>query len=255
MKSKSLIAIIISALLIVSSLTLFAGCGKSPEAEPQSDAETASQTAAAQEQGNLFTKGVWVGNIDGNADTYFLFNDEKSGRTERADGSGGVSFTCEQSGVDVIFHFGSADDVTKAKFNLADNTGTFDYGNKKVTYTFVFIDGADPDTYEIPEPDSIFNKGVWSASIDGKIDTYFIFDSASSGRTERADGSGGVPFTVEQDGFVMVFHFGSEDDVTNAKFSFFDELTGTFEYPDKNVTYTFAALGDVDPETFEAPGA
>ena len=103
-------------------------------------------------------------------------------------------------------------------------------------------------------PDYLFTKGVWSASIDGKIDTYFVFDDESNGHTERADGTGGVPFTCEQSGYTAVFHFGSPDDVTQATFSVGDN-TGTFKYEDKEVTYSFEAVNGADPATFEVPAA
>ncbi len=244
MKTKSILAVVLAAVIALASLMLFAGCGKEAETTPE------STESAEEKQPNLFSKGVWLGNIDGNADTYFLFNDDKSGRTERADGTGGVPFTCEQNGLDVVFHFGSADDVTNAKFDLGNNTGTFEYGENKVTYEFVFVDGADPESFEVPAPEPLFGKGVWSASIDGKIDTYFIFDDESNGRTERADGTGGVPFTCEQNGPDIVFHFGSVDDVTNAKFSTGDN-TGTFEYGEETVVYNFESVPGADPDNFE----
>lgn len=99
---------------------------------------------------NLFQKGVWSASIDGKIDTYFVFYDENSGRTERADGTGGTPFTCEQSGWDIVFHFGSDDDVTKATFNEGDNTGKFEYADKTVVYTFEFVENADADTFEVP---------------------------------------------------------------------------------------------------------
>lgn len=99
---------------------------------------------------NLFGKGVWSASIDGEIDTYFVFYDETSGRTERADGTGGVGFTCEQNGWDVVFHFGSDDDVTNATFSEGDLTGTFDYGDRTVVYTFEFVADADADTFEVP---------------------------------------------------------------------------------------------------------
>lgn len=242
---------VISILIVAAiALAMFAGCGKAPEAE------TDTTTSTEAEQPNLFTKGVWMGSIDGKADTYFIFTDESNGRTEKADGTGGAPFTCEQHGLDVVFHFGSADDVTNAKFDLGNNTGTFDYGENKVTYDFAFVDDADPDNFEIPEDaepaGNLFTKGVWSASIDGKIDTYFIFEDEANGRTERADGTGGTPFTCEQNGLDIVFHFGSADDVTKAKFSLGDN-TGTFEYGDETVVYTFEAVQDADPDNFEIP--
>lgn len=102
------------------------------------------------------------------------------------------------------------------------------------------------------QPAYLFDKGVWSASIDGKIDTYFVFDGMTGGHTERADGTGGVPFTCEQSGWEVVFHFGSPDDVTKATFSE-GELTGTFDYGDRTVVYTFVPVADADTETFEVP--
>ena len=98
----------------------------------------------------LFQKGVWSASVDGAVDTYFVFYDEFNGRTERADGTGGVPFTCEQNGWDVVFHFGSEDDVTNATFSEGDNTGTFDYGDRTVTYTFEAVADADADTFEVP---------------------------------------------------------------------------------------------------------
>lgn len=98
----------------------------------------------------LFTKGVWSASIDGKIDTYFIFYDEANGRTERPDGTGGVPFTCEQNGYNAIFHFGSADDVTEATFSTGDNTGTFKYDDNEVTYSFELVNGADPDTFEVP---------------------------------------------------------------------------------------------------------
>ncbi len=108
------------------------------------------------------------------------------------------------------------------------------------------------DDFEDAEPAALFQSGVWSASIDGEIDTYFVFYDEVNGRTERADGTGGVPFTCEQSGWDVVFHFGSDDDVTNAVFSEGDN-TGTFDYGDRTVTYTFELVADADPDTFEAP--
>ncbi len=115
-----------------------------------------------------------------------------------------------------------------------------------------YAEGEDEDPVT---PDYLFTKGVWSASVDGKIETYFIFDDESNGRTASADGKTGVPFTCEQKGLEAVFHFGSADDVTEAKFSTGDN-TGTFKYDDGNVvTYYFEAVSGADPATFEVPAA
>ena len=115
----------------------------------ETTAEAASAEATTTTPANMFEKGVWAAGIGGKVDTYFIFLNEKEGRTERADGTGGVGFTCEQSGLNVIFHFGSADDVTKAEFSSTENTGTFYYGDKTVTYTFEPLDD-DADTFRVP---------------------------------------------------------------------------------------------------------
>ena len=96
----------------------------------------------------------------------------------------------------------------------------------------------------------LFTKGVWSASIDGKVDTYFVFESETSGHTATADGKGGVSFNCEQNGYEVIFHFGSDDDTTPATFSTADNI-GTFEYGDKTVVYTFEYMADADADTFE----
>ena len=141
---------------------------------------------------------------------------------------------------------------------LTDYKAEFDYDSWYYSGSFKLRNDeeeneiADADVEEIDEMQftNLFEKGVWSASIDGKIDTYFVFYDESNGRTERADGTGGVPFTCEQNGWDIVFHFGSADDVTNATFSEGDN-TGTFDYGDKTVVYTFEAVADADADTFE----
>ncbi|MBQ7595998.1 MAG: hypothetical protein IJU45_04980 [Clostridia bacterium] len=123
--------------------------GTTTGAPEETTAEAAAAETTTKAPANMFEKGVWAAGIGGKVDTYFIFFNEKEGRTQRADGTGGVGFTCEQSGLNVIFHFGSADDVTKAEFSSTENTGTFYYGDKTVTYTFEPIDD-DADTFRVP---------------------------------------------------------------------------------------------------------
>ena len=119
------------------------------------------------------------------------------------------------------------------------------------TLSIFYAEGEEEDPVT---PDALFGRGVWSASVDGEINTYFIFEDESNGRTERADGTGGTPFTCEQKGYNATFHFGSPDDVTEAEFSTGDN-TGTFKYGDKTVVYFFEAVSGADPATFEVPAA
>ena len=139
---------------------------------------------------------------------------------------------------------------------LTDYKTEYEYDSWYYSGSFKLQDGEQAEEEdnedEDMEFDALFQKGVWSASIAGEMDTYFVFYDAENGRTERADGTGGVPFTCEQDGWNAVFHFGSADDVTNATFSEGDN-TGTFDYGDRQVVYTFEYLADADPDTFEAP--
>ena len=103
--------------------------------------------------GNLFKKGVWAAKKDGTIASYFIFTDESNGRMEDADGMGGVPFTCEQNGIEVMFHFGDPDDNTKATFSLGDTTGVFDYGEgNTVTYEFMYLPDADADTFTVEAP-------------------------------------------------------------------------------------------------------
>ena len=125
----------------------YSGSFKLTEGEEDAQSEDEAEFA---ENASLFQKGVWAASIDGEIDTYFIFYDEANGRTERADGTGGVGFTCEQDGWNAVFHFGSVDDVTNATFSEGDNTGTFDYGDHTVVYTFELVPDADAETFEVP---------------------------------------------------------------------------------------------------------
>lgn len=107
------------------------------------------------------------------------------------------------------------------------------------------------DATEI-EPAPLFTKGVWSASVNGKINTYFVFSSETEGYTVAADGQGGTPFTCEQHGMEILFHFGSDEDNTNATFSTADN-TGTFDFEGETVVYTFEYMADADADSFDVP--
>lgn len=144
---KTIKRVLICLLAAAMILVIFSACGE--KAEPAGTAAATTDEMEDVANANLFTRGVWSASIDGKVDTYFVFYDDASGRTERADGTGGVPFTCEQSYLDVVFHFGSPDDVTNAKFSTGDNTGTFDYGDRTVTYFFEYVADADPETFAV----------------------------------------------------------------------------------------------------------
>ncbi|MCR4963194.1 MAG: hypothetical protein K6B40_04865 [Firmicutes bacterium] len=165
MKSKKTLAVLLALAVMLGAVASVSGCAQAPDSEPVEDTQTSdgapiedTQTPDSEpvdgeddmEFTVLFQKGVWSASIDGEVDTYFIFTDENNGRTEKADGTGGVPFTCEQNGLNAVFHFGSADDVTPAAFSTGDNTGTFEYADKTVVYTFEFVPEADPETFAVP---------------------------------------------------------------------------------------------------------
>lgn len=96
----------------------------------------------------------------------------------------------------------------------------------------------------------VFGEGVWELSMGGKAVLYLVFTSPTEGRTESAAGYGGTPFTCEQDGFDMVFHFGSADDNTPAKCSEGDaEITFTMD-GGTELTYQIDYIPCDDPASF-----
>ncbi|MCR5556949.1 MAG: hypothetical protein K6F75_05240 [Butyrivibrio sp.] len=88
------------------------------------------------------------------------------------------------------------------------------------------------------------------------ITSYYVFDSKTSGSTETPDGLSGLPFTYEQSGEDIVFHFASADDKTEAKFACenasFPTITFTGDNGSEAETITLTCLGNADPSSFEA---
>ncbi len=226
---------------------------------------TTTTTAASEEEEEeeeaesdvLFTRGVYASYVGETLDSYFVFYNETEGNVQKADGMGGVAFSCEQNGNEIMFHFGAVDNETLATFEDDGVTGTFDYGEYTETYTFELVEDADPDTFEVTNDDGgmdsiggLFHKGVWGAYEGDTLDSYFVFADETSGVIMKADGMSAVPFSCEQNGFDILFHIGSADNETYATFSTGDN-TGTFDYGDGNVeVYYFEALPDEDPDAY-----
>ncbi|MBQ5316648.1 MAG: hypothetical protein J6I96_03735 [Oscillospiraceae bacterium] len=148
----------------VMAIALLTACEKVPalpsdtSAAGTSAAPSAETTAISADEtvSPIFTKGVYMAS-SGSDDVYYVFYDEKSGRTENADGKSGIGFECEQNGSDAVFHFGSPDDITNAHFTKEFDgsiTGTFDYDEGAMTYSFTLVEGADPDTFELSVPEN-----------------------------------------------------------------------------------------------------
>ena len=126
-----------------------------------------------------------------------------------------------------------------------------DYGNSEIlsfTSAGISADGA-PNfaggVYAVYAGDDQYN-----------INSYFIFDSETSGHTQTPDGISGIPFEYEQNGDSVTFHFGSADNVTEGKFNneypSFPAIvfTGDNEFGADKITLT--CLGNQDPATFDA---
>lgn len=104
-----------------------------------------------------------------------------------------------------------------------------------------------------------FAGGVYAAYLGDEqynINSYFIFDSETSGHTQTPDGLSGIPFEYEQKGEAITFHFGSADNVTEGKFNneypSFPAIvfTGDNEFGADKITLT--CLGNQNPATFDA---
>ena len=249
MKTRKIIAALCASTMVLSAMAA------QVSAEGSTGTENAGTSAETSENASVFKKGVWKFTSDKGDVIYYIFNDEKSGHTETEDGLGGVAFACEQDGWNITFHFGGVDDTTKAVVSEGDASITLTYEDgKTLTYSVEYVDGADPDTFSVDEdmnPTTVFRKGVWLLTAEDSIDTYYIFTDEKSGYTARADGTGGVPFACEQDGWNITFHFGGVDDTTKAVVSSGDASI-TFTYEDgETKTYSVKYIDGADPDTFD----
>ncbi len=85
---------------------------------------------------------------------------------------------------------------------------------------------------------------------------YIAFDSENSGYTQTPDGMTGLPFAYEANGEDMVFHFGSADDVSEAKLGYEYASFPTLTFKEGGVygadVFTLTCIGCADPENFDA---
>lgn len=262
---KKFLAIILCLVLIGTAAAVLSSCGKTDEAtttESETDSQQESETEALDATPMIINSEPYVVSAKDGFDN--------AGVTElRCDATETYSFTSSDDEttwsvyvLDEKFADG-ARYLAQAAQPALEGDGTLTIEEGKYIYILcsesAFTADAASDAtlsinYASETANNLFTAGVWSASVDGEINTYFIFDDEANGHTDSADGKGGTPFTCEQNGSDIVFHFGSADDVTNAKFSE-DGKTGTFDYGDETVVYTFEAVADADPATFTAPAA
>lgn len=218
-------------------------------------------TITAENVGDIFNAGgIYLLAQDGDVTGALVFTTSTEGQyynfKDSMPGSGFIStpFTIEAGGeTGLIFHFGAVDDITPA---TADGNGlTFDFGeNGKVTYECTLSEELTPETFEqylqqlADLGNTIFSRGVWAVKdADGNVDHYLVCEDATNGHIERADGTGGVPFTMAQHGFdgFITFHLGGPENEVRAAV---DAATDTLTVDGKTFTYEF--LMDVDPDTF-----
>lgn len=124
----------IAALTAVFSFLLFTACGSS-----KADGSGASAP--------YFSKGVYYCQDE---ESFYVFYDENTGRTELADGIGGLPFRCEQENGRVTFHMGGEDEEGVRVLTVKsgdDNAvaGSFEDGTE---LTFAFEESADPDDFD-----------------------------------------------------------------------------------------------------------
>ena len=236
------------------------------------------ETASASESSAKLTRGVYAaytakdddGKYDDLAD-YYIFDDETAGHTSKPQLGIGVPFSAEQDGASAVFHFGGADDTTKAEIEDTDDgelliTFTYDSGDK-MTYKLVFLAGADPDTFsgendayadedtaEAEAEAAVITRGVWAAhGEDNEIVDYYIFDDETQGHTAKPDNGLGIPFSIEQNGDgTALFHFASAEFTVPATIGTAGDglLDVTLIADSGSVTYKFELLPDEDPDTF-----
>lgn len=88
------------------------------------------------------------------------------------------------------------------------------------------------------------------------VNSYIIFDDAASGHTQTPDGAGAVPFSYEQSGENITFHFGSADDNTEATFGSASVSFPTLTFSGENIfradLITLVCLGNADSKNFDA---
>lgn len=238
---KKTLAIMLAIALLLTALYCLTGCGKK-EAAP---AQETAQEAAPEEKAPTIV-GVWKNDTYLPGSTFvYTFREDGSGQYDAAGTIMPFKYTVDGSKLSILY---DGDTVSfDTEFVLSgDELNVKDSNGNDTIYK------RDAEAEESVEPTYLFDKGVWSASIDGKIDTYFVFYDQKSGRTEKADGTGGTPFTCEQSGKEAIFHFGSAEDVTKATFSM-GENTGTFQYADKTVTYFIEYVANADADNFKVP--
>lgn len=119
--------------------------GMAPEDfQPETTAVAETQPAAAE---TYFRRGVYAAQTDGITELYYVFEDETSGRTADPETGMGIGFACEQSAGQVIFHMGSADDMTIMAMER-DAEGNLIGGMGEISYRFLRLDALDPETFD-----------------------------------------------------------------------------------------------------------
>ncbi len=147
---------------------------------------------------------------------FFVFGDDENGCTiSDIDMGIGLPFTYEQNENGLLFHFGSADDNTFAsvKFGSSDSEYivTVSYDEGEVTYLFVPVEGADPETFTFSEV-TFANIGYDVSDESGsKLCVWNFTDEKNGVITDAATGQD-TPFTYEIGRDFILMHCGTPTD-------------------------------------------
>lgn len=104
-----------------------------------------------------------------------------------------------------------------------------------------------------------FAGAVYSAYVGDDLYNvvgYIAFESETAGYTQTPDGMTGLPFDYEVNGEDIVFHFGSADDTSKAKFGFEYASYPTLTFSEGSLfesdAVTLTCIGSANPEAFDA---
>ena len=177
-------------IIMFSAALVFASTACGSKAEQAG----AAQETAAKAGAPYFSKGVYFCQDE---EAFYVFYDEKTGRTELTDGIGGLPFACTQEDGKVTFSLGGEDEEGKRVLTIKSCeegtvTGEFEDGKE---VTFGLEESADPDDFDAlvfigGGADTEYkSKDGWSVSYDDNRfdvkesadEVSFVYKDASAG--------------------------------------------------------------------------
>lgn len=95
-----------------------------------------------------------------------------------------------------------------------------------------------------------FDKGVYEGKINDATEVYYCFYDEKSGKMLNANSGMGVGFTCEQMEDKIIFHMGALDNESIMTISSNTDGSIVGNFADNDISYTFTAVADADPESF-----